>query len=121
MTQKQVIDAYKALTKLNTQPLPMKTAYALHKLRRALQPAWDFQVEQEGALFDKLKPTPIGNGALQFKSPDELKTWNQTIDELNAMPSDIEFAPVTVTMDDAISITPDDIDRLEGFVIFEEG
>lgn len=121
MTQKQIIDAYKVLNKLNSQPMPIKTAYALHKLRRVLQPAWDFQVERENALLQKYKPELVENGVLQFKSPDDLREWNETMAEVNALPSDIDVTPVTVAMTDYMRLAPSDIDQLEGFVIFEEG
>ena len=47
MKQIQVINAYKALTNLSNQVLPIRISYAIHKLRKSLSTAWDFQVERE--------------------------------------------------------------------------
>ena len=121
MTQKQVIAAYKALNKLSTQPMPIKTAYALHKLRRTLKPAWEFQCEQENILLDKLKPELLSDGQVRFNSPEDLQEWNETMSQVSKIESDIEILPVTVVMDESMRITLDDMDVLEGIVIFEEG
>lgn len=122
MTQKKVIDAYKALQRLSVQPMPIKIAYALHKMRKALNPAMDFQVEQERALLNELQPELIDNGArYKFKTLEDAEQWVARTNELGEMETDIEIQPVEVIMTDDISISPDDIDALAGFVEFKEG
>ena len=121
MTQKQVINAYEALRRLSTQPMPIKTAYALHKLRKSVQPAIDFQIEQERALLDELKPEIIDNGArYKFETPEDVERWLTRTNELGEMETDIEIHPVELVLTDDVSISPDDIDALTGFVEFRE-
>ena len=120
MTQKKIIDAYKALQRLATQPMPIKTAYALHKLRQRMKPAFDFQAERERALMDELQPAMEGESQLRFKSAEDAQRWVAAMEELAGMETEIEIEPVTVAMADGITISPDDIGALDGVVIFEE-
>lgn len=121
MTHKQVIEAYRALERLSMQPVPIKTAYQLHKLRRTLKTEWDFQTERERALLDELKPTAINRDKVTFRTAQDAEKWKHEMAELDAVESEAEYDPVTVYMTEDMRIAPRDIDMLDGFVIFEEG
>jgi hypothetical protein len=55
MKQFKVIRAYKALTKLGQQDLPIKLAFDLFKIKQALQPQWDFQVDEVACPYDLVR------------------------------------------------------------------
>lgn len=131
MKQYQFIEAYKALNHLSSQVLPIRTAYALHKLRRAISPAWEFQVNQEKALIEKLGGLPQ-NGAngviISFGNPDDpdaierANQYKSKMLEIAEMEiNDVRFEPVHINMDDTIDISINEIEALDGFVVFEEG
>ncbi len=119
MTQKKVIAAYKALESLSKQALPIKEAYALHKLRAKLKSAWDFQIEQENKLVERLKPK-ADSGKLFFQTTEDALTWQDEMTAISSMENDIEFTPVNIGMTDDLRISPDDIEALDGFVVFNE-
>lgn len=119
MTHKKVITAYKVLEKMSKQTLPIKEAYALHKLRGKLKTAFDFQVEQEERLIEKLNPK-IENGSLFFQNVDDAQEWQDEMIAVGNMESDIEFEPIKISINDDLQISLDDIDALEGFVDFVE-
>lgn len=120
MTHKQAVEAYKTIEKLSTQPLPVKAAYALHKLRRTLTPEWDFQMQRERQLLDKLKPSLVEGTKVTFSSAEDATEWRDSMDELNVMEFEYNEEPITVSVGKDARLTLDDIDALDGFVIFEE-
>lgn len=120
MKQGKIIDAYKALNKLSACPLPIKTAYALHKLRASLKSVWDFQCEEEEKLIDRLGPSVADNGDLVFKNWGDKQEFLRVQKELAEQEQEIDYQPVTVGFLDSITLSANDIDMLDGFVKFEE-
>lgn len=121
MTHKQAIEAYKTIERLSTQPLPVKGAYALHRLKRRLTPEWEFQLQRENRLLDELKPESVEGTNVRFKTPEDAATWRAQMAELDEMELDYDIEPVRVNLGEDARITLEDIDMLDGFVIFEEG
>lgn len=120
MKQGKIIDAYKVLNKLSSCPLPIKVAYAIHKLRTVLKPAWDFQCEEEGKLIDWLNPSVTDSGDLMFKNWDDKQEFLRVQNEIAEQEQEIDFQPVTVGMLEGITLSANDIDALDGFVTFKE-
>lgn len=121
MKQGKIIDAYKALNKLASCQLPIKTAYQLHKLRTALKSAWDFQCEEEGKLIERLRPAVDADGNLTFSTMEGKKEFLRVQHEIAEQEQEIDFQPVTVGFSDGITLSANDIDMLDGFVTFGEG
>lgn len=121
MKQGKIIDAYKALNKLASCQLPIKTAYQLHKLRTALKSAWDFQCEEETKLIERLRPAVDADGNLTFVTMEGKKEFLRIQHELSEQEQEIDYQPVTVGLLDGITLSANDIDMLDGFVKFEEG
>jgi hypothetical protein len=127
MTQLEAVNAYKALSHLAVQTLPIKTAYALHKLRRALAPAWDFQVAQGTALIERYGGT-IDGGSVRFGQPDDpdaikrALAYSKEIAELNGLEAEaIPDLHPHVPLDDNLVLTMQEVDALDGIVIFDGG
>ena len=98
MTHKQAFEAYNALFKLNQQPMPIKTAYQIHKLMNALKPEFDFRVDAEKKLLDELQPESINGSRVSFKSPGDVATWNARMIEIDALETDIKITPAHVAL-----------------------
>lgn len=121
MKQGDVIRAYKALQKLSAETLPIKIACKLHRLKTQLRTAWEFQLEEEGKLIDQLHPIAGEDGKLTFQSKEDSDLFRERLSELSQSEADdMTFDPVTVPMMDGISLSADDIEALEGFVMFSE-
>ena len=128
MKQIELVNAYKALSHLAVQTLPIKTAYAIHNLRRALSSAWEFQLAQEQTLLEKYHPTVEGN-VLRFgdaNNPEAVKRANayaRDLQELNNMEVDYDAHQVVrILLTDSVALTANEIDALDGFAEFyEEG
>lgn len=120
MKQGKIIDAYKALNKLASCQLPIKTAYQLHKLRTALKSAWDFQCEEEGKLIERLRPAVDADGNLNFATMEGKKEFLRVQHEIAEQEQEIDFQPVDVGFSDGITLSANDIDMLDGFVTFGE-
>lgn len=120
MTHKQAFEAYNALHKLNQQPMPIKTAYQIHKLLGILQPEFDFRVEAEKKLLDELKPESINGTMVRFRDPGDVITWQTRMKEIDEIETGIEVEPAHVKLSDEVTLAPGDFNALEGFVIFDE-
>ena len=120
MKQGKLVGAYKVVSKLYEQRIPLPISYKLYKLRNALQKAWDFQADSEEKLIDEFKPVSAQNGLLKFSDPETAKQFNERVKEVLDMDSDIEITPIEIPMLDELSIAPGEIEALEGIVTFVE-
>lgn len=121
MKQGTIIRAYKALSKLAAEPLPIKTACAVHRLRVAMRPTWEFQQEEEQKEINRLKPQVEQNGDLLFQSPEDARVFRDKLKELEENEVELSADVVKMPMLPEITISADDVDALEGFVEFTEG
>lgn len=121
MKQGKLVSAYKVISDLYQQRLPLPISYKLYKLKATLQKAWDFQVDEERKLVDEFKPTVLEDGRLQFADPDSAQSFDSHVRDVLDMDSDIEVTPVILPVIDGLSITPSAIENLEGIVTFTEG
>ena len=120
MKHERMFKAYAVLDKLKTQPMPIKAAYKLYKLMGVLKPEWDIQVELENRLIERLKPKFVNGSTLTFSENEEADEWRSQIAELNEAESDISFEAVNIPINDDMKLSPEDIEALDGFVIFDE-
>ena len=75
MRQSTIVRAYKALIKLGQQELPATTAFDLFKIKQALQPQWDFQLDEENKLAANAKVN--ADGSVTFDSPEAAEAFRQ--------------------------------------------
>lgn len=120
MKNGRIVKAYNVLERLADQSMPIKMAYALFKLRQSLKPVYVFFSERETALFNELKPTVSEDGKLYFNSIRDRELWDAKHLELSDAESDVEFEPVSIPLTDSMALTPNDVEKLDGFVIFYE-
>ena len=117
MKQFKVIKAYKALTKLGQQDLPIKLAFDLFKIKQALQPQWDFQLDEENKLAANAKVN--ADGSVTFDSPETAEAFRQKLKELSDIDVDLKITPARIPLSiPGLTLSMDDIDALDCFVQF---
>lgn len=119
MKQGTVIKAYKALLNISEQSLPLNLSYKVFKLKRMLQPCWDFQLEKEKEIFTNYTPESIDGSNFKFDTPEKTKAFKESFDELANMDTDVEFQPIKIQISDKFNVSVNEIEALDGFVIFE--
>ena len=117
MKQSKVINAYKALTKLGQQDLPIRLAYDLFKIKKVLQPQWDFQVDEEKRATAGATVNP--DGTVTFASPEAAAAFRQRLKEMGEIDVDLKVQPVQIPLSiPGLTLSMDDIDALDCFVQF---
>lgn len=120
MKHGKAVKAYKAILRLSGQALTLRDAYALHGLKKALAGAWEFQLEQERAIIDRLGAEITADGNLEFRAVDEAEEYRAKMRELADMEAQDDVSPVKIKLQDGIRISVHDMEALEGLVKFEE-
>ena len=117
MKQFKIIKAYKALTKLGQQDLPIKLAFDLFKIKQALQPHWDFQVDEENKLAVNAKVN--ADGSVTFDTPEAAEMFRQRLKDLSDIDVDLKVKPVQIPISiPGLTLSMDDVDALDCFVQF---
>lgn len=121
-TQKVAVNAYNALTEIGKQPFPIRDALALLKLRKSLDTAWEFQMQEEQKLADEYKPTVEGGKI--FMPYDEnneevknrAKEFFKKLHDLSEMEIELDITPAKISIPENVSIKPETLLVLDGFV-----
>ena len=117
MKQFRIIKAYKALTKLGQQDLPIRLAFDLFKIKQALQPQWDFQLDEENKLTANAKVN--ADGSVTFDTPEAAETFRQKLKDLSDIDVDLKITPARIPLSiPGLTLSMDDIDALDCFVQF---
>lgn len=121
MKQENINRAFHSLSKLNEYRLPVKKAYGVYKLMKAIEPAHRFAFEQEQKYLAEYHGTVAESGTVAFESPADCAAFKDKLEELCNIDVDVELEPVTLSEKDLgeQQVTPADIFNLEGFVTFE--
>lgn len=119
MKQFEAIKAYKALINLGREKMPADTAYKLFKLKKILQPEFDFQVEQERKCAEMRNAVVDEKGIYKTDNPEDMKALVDDLRELAQMDCNIEVEPVEIVVDGSLKLSPDDMEALEAFVVFK--
>ena len=125
MKQKEIIKAYQAIDRFNKNEKNRSNAsaklnYALFKIRKLLEPQFQFQQESEQKIFQDMSPTPVGEGKFNFGTPERMQEFFAKMKEIEEVEVDLEFTKPVVDLEEAIVIPMDDIEALEPFVEFKE-
>lgn len=125
------LNAFNALQKISDYSLPVREAFEVFKLMKALQPAYEFAEKKERQLIEKYDGKFTDDGSISFVHGDDeksraegIKNMNRCISELNKLNDtemDIEFEPIKLSYDamEGQKISANEIMALDGFVIFE--
>jgi hypothetical protein len=119
ITQGKIVNAYRTLLRLSEQQLPLPVAYALYKAKKALDPQWQFQLEQEQKMIAECKGV-VDNGSVTFPSDDARLEYVKKALELNEMETEIEVPEIVLPEDSGLSLSMNEIDALDGIVKWGE-
>ena len=119
MTQGKILQSYQALMALTNNEWPVRTAYGLFNLRKAMQPIIEFRIEEERKLIAEYS-SGVENGKTVFDDPEKEHEYTAKIVELNETEvTDLNFEPVKLPVDCDVKLTPDLFGALEGFVFMD--
>lgn len=96
LTQKQAIDAYRVVRKLENQDMPSEYAMALFHARKALEPQFQFQNEQEQNMLRTLGCQVGDIGEIQFPSDEAREKYIAKMEEIGDLEVDIKLKKETI-------------------------
>lgn len=114
-TQKKLINAYRTLLRLSEQQLPLPMAYALYKVKKALEPQWQFQLEQEQKMVTECKGV-VSNGTVTFPDDDARLEYVRKATELSDMEVEVDIQETVLPENSELSLSMNEIDALDGFI-----
>ena len=117
MTYQKMINAYATLMRMSTTQMPIKAARALYSIRRAIEPTYEFCVEQEQVIVSSHEGK-VNNGSITFTDEEKAKSAQQALQDLYSQEAEYDREPVELALDDVAGckLTMNDLDALEGFV-----
>ena len=118
-TQSSAVMAYNIINKLSSGSMPISMAYKFFKVKQALKPSYDFQVEQEQALFDELHPEYVDN-SWRFNNEEDRNAFAMKLNEIHEMPVEIDIDKQYVALDDHIVMSIEEMEILDIFIGFDE-
>lgn len=121
MKQEMINRAWRSLTKLSGFDLPVKKAYSVYKLMKALEVPYQFAVSEEQKYLAEFHGTVMDDGTISFQTPMECASFRDKVEELHGAEVDVEFESIALSEDEFgnQTLTPADILNLEGFISFE--
>lgn len=120
MNQLKIANAYNTLVKLGNAQLSIPDAYAVFKLRKALEDNNTFYTQKMRDIIMQYNGR-FESGTFVFESPEVCQQAKDELDELNNAEADVEFKQAEIELA-AIrdgAMTPNDFENLEGFVVFK--
>ena len=116
LTNRKIVCAYKAVLSLADKPLPLPTAYALHKLRKALEPQWEFFCEEERKNIKQCGGTLGDDGKITFENGGKTAEFLEKETALSGMEVEMELKPVQIALSADLNISMNDLAALDGLV-----
>jgi len=115
MKQKDAVKAYKALSRM--KGATGQPAFQLFKLKKKLKDIFDFQGEEQLKLVEKYNCDISENGLVKIDDEETKKKFFEEWETIGDV--DCEIEPVKIPISLLPNITLDEIEALDGFVIFE--
>lgn len=117
MNHKQLINAYVALTRMGGAQMDVKTAMALYKVRKTLEPYYQFCVEREEAIMERHEGH-IVDGNVTFSKMEDAASAQAELNELYQTEVEDSFIPVEVQADSLKECTMslNDMEALDGII-----
>ncbi len=125
MKHEKIINAYMALERMSGTEIPLSISYKLFKIKKMLQPQWDFQRERIDAVIQKYKTQTNMDGSISIQNDEDkekcVTELNDMIKEINDMDVDLNYVDKQeISLDTNIKMTISDIDALSDFINFTE-
>ena len=121
MKVNQMLNSLPILQKMMELKLPVKKAYKIYNLAKAIEDKRQFFIDEEKKLIDKFNAEILENGNIKFKTAEDQMNFSKEHAEL--MNYEIEdLATLELSFDDLgdAEFTPRDLMALEGVINFVE-
>lgn len=118
LTQQQALTAYAILMGMGKKATG-EAAFSLFRMKQKLREIVEFQAEEEQKLVDKLGGKITETGQIIFAGDDEKRAFIEEKKKLGEMKIDPSIEPVRIAPDKIPEINMDEIEALQGFIIFE--
>lgn len=115
----KAVDAYKVVSGMGQKSMQVQTALKLFRLKKALEPQFEFYREQETRLIKTNGGTISETGNVKFTDAEKQLTFLQERREMNEMEVDLETEPVKINCADLKEITVNELEALDGLIDFE--
>lgn len=124
-TQGQAVRAYRALLDIQARKeiTTTQTGKRLFDMKRGLSPAFEFQVEREKEIVDRLGGTiDPETGEVLFTNDEsracKMKQLNDEFRELALLETDVSVVPFSIPKNEELHVNMDEVEALYGFVAF---
>lgn len=117
-TQQQALTAYAILMGMGKKATG-EAAFSLFRMKQQLRDIVEFQSEEEAKLVDKLGGKITESGQIIFAGDEEKRAFIEGKKKLGSMEIDPAIEPVRIAPDKIPEINMDEIEALQGFIIFE--
>ena len=116
-TYSKAVEAYMTLLRTAKQPvMSLAVAGKLFRLRKALQPLFEFYEETRNGIIDDCGATVDAVGRVAFPDAEAKEKYTAKIAELNAMECEAEITPVQIPETADLKYSPEDLWNLDGFI-----
>ncbi len=118
ITYAKAIDAYAALVRTAKQrPQSLALCGALFRLRKRLEPVYEFYVETQQSIIEELGGAVDKAGVIRFAEQGAEEQYKDKMAELNRTDCEVDDAPVIRIPESAgLAYSPDDLWQLDPFV-----
>ena len=117
-TQQQALTAYAILMGMGKKATG-EAAFSLFRMKQQLRDIVEFQSEEEAKLVDKLGGKITESGQIIFAGDEEKRAFIEGKKKRGSMEIDPAIEPVRIAPDKIPEINMDEIEALQGFIIFE--
>ena len=110
-----------SIAKLGELKLPIKTAWAIHKISSELADKLRFLGEEERKVIEKYNGTILPNGNIQFANEEDSQNAFAELNTLHLEELECEFEPIEIAFDDIedCKIEPNILTGLNKVVTFK--
>lgn len=118
-THGKAVSAFMALNQIRGIVKGMDALHVFH-MKNVLKEAVDFMTEEEMRLVQEAGGTVTENGMVLIADPARKAEYLRARRDLDAMPFETDAEPIVIRIDRCPEVTGEQIELLDGFVVFEE-
>ncbi len=112
--------AFVALSQIRSIVKGLDALHVFH-MRNKLKDAVDFMAEEELKIVNELDGMVTETGTVIIPDKEKRKEYLVGRKKLEEMPYEVNADPITIQIDRCPDVTAEQIEMLDGFVIFKEG
>jgi len=118
-TLDRALDAFAAANQIRSMVKGMDALHVFH-MKNRLKETVDFLIEEEGKLIAENGGTITETGMVIFPNPEKKTQFNRSRKELGETPAEVDAEAVVIRIDKCPEVNAEQMEALDGFVIFEE-